>query len=232
MGEMLLFPRPVSPGRPGSPRVVLSLTRDRSPGPAMVTERPSVIGTPAAAPIAEGLGAVLDEVPGVVLDPAWSGSHVIEAWREAQRTAVPAGRLVVAVWPEVVSPTSVIHLDLEEWSARMETSFALWFAALAAACERCIDGGQVVAVTERPEGKESAGWSLESAVADAVEVMVRSLALVHRSRRVRIHVVSTSARLRGRTGTLVADVVGAVAMLLEADAPGVTTAVIRVAADA
>jgi hypothetical protein len=62
--------------------------------------------------------------------------------------------------------------------------------------------------------------------------MVRSLALVHRSRRVRIHVVSTSARLRGRTGTLVADVVGAVAMLLEADAPGVTTAVIRVAADA
>lgn len=191
-----------------------------------------MIGTPAVRPIAEGLGAVLDELPAVVLDPAWTASPVIETWREAQRSVAPVDSLVVAVWPETVAPSSVVTLDLEEWSARLETSFALWFCALDVACDRCAEGGQVVAVTERPEAKDSAGWSLESAVADAVEVMVRSLALVHRSRRVRIHVVSTSARLRGRTGTLVADVVGAVAMLLEADAPGVTTAVIRVAADA
>ncbi len=196
----------------------------------MVTEVPRVIGTPAARPIAVGLGAVLDELPAVVLDPAWSEGHVIEAWREAQRTATPSGRLVVAVWADTVAPSSVVHLGIEAWSARMETSFALWFAALAAAGERCIDGGQVVAVTERPEGKESAGWSLESAVADAVEVMVRSLALVHRSRRVRMHVVSTSARLGGVADTPLDDVVGAVAMLLAADAPGVTTAVLRVAA--
>ena len=50
-------------------------------------------------------------------------------------------------------------------------------------------------------------------------------------RRVRLQVVSTSARLGGRTETPVADVVGAVAMLLEGDAPGVNTAVIRVGAD-
>jgi hypothetical protein len=195
----------------------------------MVTEVPRVIGTPAARPIAEGLGAVLDELPAVVLDPAWSEGPIIEAWREAQRTATPASRLVVAVWADTVAPSSVVHLGVEAWSARMETPFALWFAALAAACERCVDGGQVVAVTERPEGKESAGWSLESAVADAVEVMVRSLALVYRSRRIRIHVVSTSTRLGG-AATPVVDVVGAVAMLLAADAPGVNTAVIRVAA--
>lgn len=196
----------------------------------MVRSALRVIGTPAARPIAEGLGAVLDELPAVVLDPAWSEGPVIEAWQEAQRTSTPTDRLVVAVWPEAVAPSSVVRLDLGEWTARVETSFALWFAALAAASDRCLDGGQVVAVTERPEGKESAGWSLESAVADAVEVMVRSLALVHRSRRVRIHVVSTGARMIGRTDTLVGDVVGAVEMLLGADAPGVDTAVIRVAA--
>ena len=194
-------------------------------------EAPRVIGTVAARPIAEGLGAALDELPAVVLDPAWSQSPVIEAWREAQRAVPPVARLVVAVWPEAVSPSSVVTLGPEEWSARLETSFALWFCALAAACDRCIDGGQVVAVTERPEGKGSAGWSLESAVADAVEVMVRSLALVHRSRRVRLHVVSTSARLGGRTETPVPDVVGAVAMLLGAQVPGVNTAVIRVGSD-
>jgi NAD(P)-dependent dehydrogenase (short-subunit alcohol dehydrogenase family) len=188
-----------------------------------------MIGTPPARPIAEGLGAELDELPAVVLDPAWSEGHVIEAWREAQRTTTPTDRLVVAVWPDVVAPSSVVFLELGEWTARMETSFALWFVALASACDRCVDGGQVVAVTERPEGKDSAGWSIESAVADAVEVMVRSLALVHRSRGVRIHVVSTGARLTRMTGTLVADVVGAVEMLLGADAPGIDTAVIRVA---
>ena len=196
-----------------------------------------MIGTPAVRPIAEGLGAALDELPAVVLDPEWSEGHVIEAWREAQRKVTPVGALVVAVWPEAEAPSSVVTLGPEEWSARLETSFALWFCALAAACDRCVDGGQVVAVTERPEGKESAGWSLESAVADAVEVMVRSLALVHRSRRVRLHVVSTSARLGTKTETGVAgvadvvDVVAAVAMLLGADAPGVNTAVIRVGSD-
>jgi hypothetical protein len=194
-------------------------------------ERPRVIGTAAAGPVAAGLGTTVDELPTVVLDPAWSQGPVIEAWREAQGKVPPVASLVVAVWPDAVSPSSVVTLGPEEWSARLETSFALWFCALAAACEGCADGGQVVAVTERPEGKQSAGWSLESAVADAVEVMVRSLALVHRSRRVRLQVVSTSARLGGRTETPVADVVGAVAMLLGADAPGVNTAVIRVGAD-
>ncbi len=194
-----------------------------------------VVGTAAARPIAEGLGATLDELPPVILDPAWSEGHVIETWREDQRSAPPVAHLVVAVWPGAMKPSSVVHLGLEEWSARLETPFALWFCALAAACDRCADGGQVVAVTERPEGKRSAGWALESAVADAVEVMARSLALVHRPRRVRVQVVSTSARLGGPGDTVAADVVtgvvGAVEMLLATDAPGVNTAVIRVVED-
>ncbi len=201
--------------------------------PDVVTGLPLVVGTPAARSLADGLGAELEELPAVVLDPGWSQSPAIEVWREAQRNAIPVRSAVVAVWPEAMVPSPVVHLDLDGWSARFETSFALWFCSLAAACERCTDGGQVVAVTERPEGKECAGWSLESAVADAVEVMVRSLALVHRPRRVRVQVVSTSARLGSGAGGPpdLTDVVGAVTMLLAAEVPSVNTAVIRLGAD-
>jgi hypothetical protein len=190
---------------------------------------PLVIGTPAARPIAEGFDTTLDQLPAVVLDAAWSEGHVIEAWRHGQGTATTARSIVVAVWLGEVAGSPEVDLDLEAWTARMETPFALWFAALAAACGRCVDGGQVVAVTERPEGKGSAGWSLESAGADAVEVMVRSLALLHRPRGVRLHLVSTSARLDGRSATAAADVVGAVGMLLGCDTTGLDTTVLRMA---
>jgi hypothetical protein len=199
--------------------------------PGAGPEVPVVIGTPAARPIAEGLGATLDEVPPIALDPAWSQGHLIEEWRDAQRGAAPAGGIVVAVWPEQSAVSPLVELDLGAWTARMETPFALWFASLAAACGRCVDGGQVVAVTERPEGKRSAGWSPESAVAEAVEVTVRSLSLAHRARGVRLHVVSTSARLEDRSATAAADVLGAVTMLLAGDTAGLDTAVLRVAAE-
>lgn len=189
------------------------------------------IGTPAARPLADGLGAALEELPAVVLDPAWSEGPVIEAWRDGQRAGAPADRLVVAVWPEETPPVPLVDVDLGTWAARLETPFALWFAALTAACSRCPDGGRVVAVTERPEGKRSAGWSLESAVADAVEVMVRSLALDHRRRGVSLDVVSTSARLEGGSPTAAADVVAAVAMLLDSGATGLDTTVLRMASD-
>ncbi len=192
---------------------------------------PVVIGTPTARPLAQGLGATLDELPAVALDAAWTQGHVIEAWRDDQRSEPPADRLVVAVWPGETSAVPLVDVDLGHWTTHMETPFALWFAALAAACGRCIDGGRVVAVTERPEGKRSAGWSLESAVADAVEVMVRSLDLDHRSRGVSLDVVSTSARLEGASPTAVADVAVAVTMLLESGPTGLDTGVLRMASD-
>jgi NAD(P)-dependent dehydrogenase (short-subunit alcohol dehydrogenase family) len=132
------------------------------------------------------------------------------------------------VWPEAPAPTSVVDLDLVGWTARVETGMALWFAALAVACARCRDGGQVVAVTDRPEPKDCAGWALESALSDAVEVMVRSLAQVEGGRGVRVNVVSTAARLCGDPDPW-GRVVDAVAMLLTAGGPGVTAEVIRVA---
>ncbi len=136
--------------------------------------------------------------------------------------------VVVAVWPEPPRRTPAVDLDLDGWTARLETPFALWFTALAVACERCTEGGQVVAVTERPQARDSAGWGVESAVADAVEVMARSLALGSRSRRVRINVVSSSARLSDGHPSGPSELIGAVGMLLSASGPGVNTAVIRV----
>jgi NAD(P)-dependent dehydrogenase (short-subunit alcohol dehydrogenase family) len=198
--------------------------------PGEVPGGPLVIGTPPARPIAEGLGAPFEQLPAVVLDPAWSQAHLIEAWRDEQRTARPEENLVVAVWPDGSTGSPLVDLDLGAWTAGMETPFALWFAALTAASDRCVDGGRVVAVTERPEGKRSAGWSLQSAVADAVEVMVRSLALVHRPRGVRLDVVSTSARLEGRS-SVAADVVGALSMVLTGDSSGLDTMVLRTASE-
>jgi len=192
-----------------------------------VIETPWVVGTRPALPLAEGLGAELDELPPVVLDPAWSGAHRIEEWREGGRTAPSVDRAVVAVWPEVREPCSVVDLDLEAWTARLETTFALWFAALAAAGERCGPGGRVVAVVDRPAAKDSAGRAPESACADAVEVMVKSLAQVHHGRGVRMHVVTTSERLSGSPGPPLTGVVGAVGMLLSPGGAGVATAVLR-----
>jgi hypothetical protein len=192
-----------------------------------VIETPWVVGTRPARPLAEGLGVELHELPPVVLDPEWSGAHRIEEWQEGERTAPAVERAVVAVWPEVREPCSVVDLDLVAWTARMETVFALWFAALAATGARCAPGGRVVAVVDRPGAKDSAGWALESATADAVEVMVRSLAQVHQDRGIRLHLVTTSARLSGAPPAALAEVVGAVGMLLSAGSTGVATAVIR-----
>ena len=186
-----------------------------------------MVGTGPARPLAEGLGADLHELPRVVLDPAWSGAHRIEEWQEGERAAPAVDRAVVAVWTDVPEPCSVVDLDLAGWTARLETVFALWFAALAATGDRCAPGGRVVAVVDRPGAKDSAGWALEAATADAVEVMVRSLAQVHHDRGVRLHVVTTSARLSGSPPTALAEVVGAVDMLLSAGGTGVTTAVVR-----
>ena len=189
-------------------------------------ETPWVVGTRPARPLAEGLGAGLHELPRVVLDPEWSGAQEIEEWQEGERAAPTVDRAVVAVWPEVREPCSVVDLDLAGWTVRLETAFALWFAALAATGARCAPGGRVVAVVDRPEAKDSAGWALESATADAVEVMVRSLAQVHQDRGVGLHVVTTSARLSAGPPAALAEVVGAVGLLLSADA-GVATVVIR-----
>jgi NAD(P)-dependent dehydrogenase (short-subunit alcohol dehydrogenase family) len=192
-----------------------------------VTAVPWVIGTSPASRVAAGLGAELDEVPSVILDPAWSEGFRIEEWRAAAMVRPEVGSVVVVIWPDRLTRTPLRNLGAGAWFASMETQFALWFGALAAGAERCADRGQVVAVVDRPNATDAAGWSAVSAVADAVENMTRSLAQIHQPRGVRVNLVTTSARLDGEDGGGLADVVEAVAMLLANEAAAVTAATIH-----
>ena len=191
-----------------------------------MSRTPWVIGTGPAVSIATGLGTGLDEVPAVAFDAEWSDGPRIEEWRSSVAAGPKADQVVVAVWPESPRPSPVVDLDLDGWVSTMEEQFALWFAALAAGSERCADGGQVVAVVDRPDPMASGGWSAVSAVADAVEVMTRSFAQIHESRGVRVNLVTTPSRLTGSPPEELADVVGAVAMLLSG-AGGVTSSVVH-----
>ena len=162
--------------------------------------------------------------------PSGRTVHASRRGGTAQTRDLPVAGAVVAAWTATPVPTSVVDLGLDGWMAGMETGFALWFGALTAACARCRDGGQVVAVTERPEPKASAGWALDSALADAVEVMAKSLLQVERARGVRVNVVSTSARLSAAPFPPWTEVLEAVGMLLSGGGHAVNGAVIRVGA--
>ena len=100
-------------------------------------------------------------------------------------------------------------------------------------------GGAIVAVVERPPPLDAAGWGPASAVADAAENMVRSLARSEGGRGVRVNAVTTPVRLQHPPlvdpapslatfpGTVGREVVGAVRMLLGDDAAGVTGTVVH-----
>jgi len=186
------------------------------------SDSPWLIGTDPARSVVEGLGAEFHGVPCIVLDPLWSDGARLEEWRDSARVGPQLRSVVVALWPIRPVRRTLVELDLEEWVGTVETRLAWWFAALSAASERTAEGGQVVAVVDRPDPKDSAGWGVESAVADAVDVMARSLAQLHRPRGVRVNVVATPARLTGAPAPSLIGVIGAVRMLLSDDAEGVT----------
>jgi len=197
-----------------------------------VTTRTLVIGTDPARALATGLGADWCEVPVAPFDAAWSVGPLLEEWRATTAAGPATPAVVVAAWTPDLRPSTLVDTGLGQWLEAMEAPFARWFAALTAATQRCADGGQVVAVVDRPPPKEAAGWSSLSAVADAVEVLVHSLAEVHRPRGVRVNLVTTPDRLRpgGPPASAPASVAGTVSMLLRAGVDGITSAVIPMGA--
>jgi NAD(P)-dependent dehydrogenase (short-subunit alcohol dehydrogenase family) len=192
-----------------------------------MSESPLVIGTRAASGLVAQLGGETCEVPAVALDSAWSAGPAIEEWRAATIEGPRASGVVVAVWPESPRPVALADQDLSQWVSAMEVPFALWFAALGAGAERCADGGQLVAVVDRTDPKDAAGWSAETAVADAVTVMSRSLAEIHRHRGVRVHLVTSPARLAGSPNGTMHELVGAVALLLSNRGRAITSTVLH-----
>lgn len=174
--------------------------------------------------IVAGLGATLVTVPGDADDRAW------ENWRHDLGTRKRETQIVVALFPEVRSPCAVMALSTDAWIARGEEPLLHWMMALGAAALCCADGGSIVAVVDSAPPLDSAGLAAESGVAEAVETLVRSLALSEGKRGVRVNTVTTPCRvlngppiapdppLAGFPGTLDEDVLGAVRLLLSDDA--------------
>lgn len=175
----------------------------------------------------------------LALLPAAPSDEALEDWRAELGAGPPRPRVVVAPWRDVVAPGSVDDLDPASWEARAEGPLAAWVAALGVAVARCADGGTVVAVVERPTPLDCAGWAPESAVADAVEALVRSLGRSEGPRGVRVNAVTTPARfvtgevvappppLASFPGTVEVEVAGAVRLLLDDAAGGLTCAVVH-----
>ena len=199
-------------------------------GPDRTTDRPLFIGTDPARALATRLGADWCAVPMIAFDAAWSAGPLVEEWRARTAAGPTASAVVVAAWTETPHRCALVDTEFDPWLDAVEAPFARWFAALTAATQRCADGGQVVGVVDRPSPKESAGWSSVSAVADAVEVMVHSLAEVHRHRGVRVNLVTTPDRLKAGEPPPTVTVAGTVSMLLHAGADGITSAVIPMGA--
>lgn len=194
-----------------------------------------------------GLDAELVPVPGALqmastgADDAlsWPWSASLDEWRSEACEGPAHSQVVVAVWDEAV-PTCTALVDLDEagWFARHEAPFARWFAAMGVAARRCADGGAIVAVIERPPPLDCAGRAAETGLGDAVESMVRSIARAEGPRDLRVNAVTTPTRLRPAhvvdpapsldryPGTVEADVLGAVRLLLDDGTVGVTGTVL------
>lgn len=169
----------------------------------------------------------------------WPWADELDAWRTVGCAGPAHERVVVAVWDVEVPPAVVLEdLGDEGWFARHELPFARWFAAMGVAARRCVDGGAIVAVIERPSPLDCAGRAAETGLADAIESMVRSIARAEGHRNVRVNAVSTPTRFRPERvvdpapslarypGTVEADVLGAVRVLLADDAIGVSGTVL------
>jgi NAD(P)-dependent dehydrogenase (short-subunit alcohol dehydrogenase family) len=189
------------------------------------------------------LAEVLD-APFVALPPAsptggWAWANELERWRETASAAPKADCIVVVAWARdlVVGPVAVV--DSADWESRIEQPLARWMVALGCAVVRCRDGGSIVAVVEGPTPLECAGWAPETAVAEGVRALARSLALSEGARGVRVNTVSTPARfpftevvapappLSTFPGRIEYEVAGAVRLLLNPDARGITGGILH-----
>jgi NAD(P)-dependent dehydrogenase (short-subunit alcohol dehydrogenase family) len=170
---------------------------------------------------------------------SWEWAAELESWRDRESSGQTFDRIVVAVWADQLTAGPAIGLDPAGWEARAEQPLTRWAVALGCAVSRCADGGSIVPVVDGPTTLECAGWAPETAVAEGVRALSRSLALSEGARGVRVNLVSTPARfpfgelmhpappLATFPGTLDREVAGAVRMLLSPDAVGVTGGIVH-----
>lgn len=181
---------------------------------------------------------VQPEVDGRSTD--WRWADALHIWRDATIDGPTAAAVVVALLPEPAEPAPHDQIDIDSWVGRCELIIARWIAALGVAQRRCIDGGVIIAVVDRAAPLDCAGRSTETAVADAVEALVRSLARSEGPRGVRVNLVTTPSRvttgpvvdprppLAAFPGSIAGDVIPTCRMLLSTDANALTGSVLHV----
>lgn len=199
---------------------------------------------PAASTLAGSIaGATFVPTPAFPPTPswAWTWREPLERWRAGVAAGPRADDVVICTWPATVTATPMVDLEPGEWRERVEWPLALWFGALAAAAERCADGGSIVSVVEQPSALDAAGHAAVVAVADGLIALVRSLAAREGARQVRVNAVTTELftapevltgappPLASFPGRVDVEVAGAVRMLLSPDSSGVTGSVVRAA---
>ena len=204
---------------------------------------PLVIGLDEAGvrSIAAGIGGHLLVQPAVNGHSTdWRWADALETWRDDAIDGPTAAAIVVALMPGVVDPTPHDQIDIDSWVARCELILARWIAALGVAQRRCVDGGVIVAVVDRAAPLDCAGRSTETAVSDAVEALIRSLARSEGPRGVRVNLVTTPSRvttgpvvdprppLAGFPGSIDGDVIPTCRMLLSPDATALTGSILHV----
>jgi NAD(P)-dependent dehydrogenase (short-subunit alcohol dehydrogenase family) len=208
-----------------------------------MTDRTLLIGSAGAdvGRLAAVLDADLMSLPAETAQAGagWSWADELERWREAESAGPKVGRIVVAAWPGAQVGGRSLDLDLAGWELRAEQPLARWAVALGVAVARVADGGSVVAVAEGPTPLECSGWAPETALAEGVRALARSLALAEGARGVRVNTVSTPARfpfgelvhpappMPTFPGSIEQEVAGAVRLLLSPDAVGVTGGIVH-----
>jgi NAD(P)-dependent dehydrogenase (short-subunit alcohol dehydrogenase family) len=195
------------------------------------------VAAPEVGELASALGAS-DQLtcPEEPQDHGWTSAYgqVLDGWRSQIESLPETAALVVCTWTAAVAAVPLADIEPDAWRSRLEWPTALWFTTVVAAAGRCASGGSLVVVVERPATIDALGRAPQTAVADGMVNLVRSLAAVEGARGVRVNAVATQLQtpavgLRGAApalpsfpGTVAGEVAGAVRLLLSPDAIGVT----------
>ncbi len=210
---------------------------------APLTRRVGFIGGPGELVDALAAGLAIDDrvvVPGPFAHP-WGASSIeaLDAFRAGLAASEPLDAVVLCTWPASCLTEPAEGIASDAWTRHVEWPIACWAATLIGAVGRCADGGSVVVVAELPAALDVTGHLAHVVVGEAVTALARSLALAEGRRGVRVNVVSTQLHsaparpmgspppLAGFPGRAHIEVAGAVRLLLDDDAAGVTGTVVR-----
>ncbi len=170
----------------------------------------------------------------------WYWSEALQQWRDKNCGGKTYSKIVVAIWQQSPTAKALVDMSLEDWLQRCEAPIAWWTAALGCAQALCKDDGAVVAVVEQPAVLDAESWTAEVSVAEAVAALSKSLARSEGGRGVRFNTVTTPARisnfnslvdpqppLTSFPGSIEKEVIGAVKLLLDDNASGLTGRVLN-----